>query len=153
PDPQGASRWLARARELGFFNTLNSGTQKAAAAAQKGAAAARPGPPSSLLPAAQLTDPAVRREALWLAASDGDVASLEALVDPALVVARDEFGRGALARAAEAASAPAVALLGMSSAEARSRGLPRRLRPPPWRSSSAAGRRWRRPIRMARHRS
>src|SRR5205807_2439515 len=111
PDPQGASRWLARARELGFFNTLNSGTQKSAAAAQKGAAAARPGPPSSLLPAAQLTDPAVRREALWLAASDGDVASLEALVDPALVAARDEFGRGALARAAEAASAPAVALL------------------------------------------
>ncbi|TLZ10264.1 MAG: hypothetical protein E6K28_06325, partial [Gammaproteobacteria bacterium] len=111
PDPQGASRWLARARELGFFNTMNTGAQKGAAAAQKGAAAARPGPPSSLLPAAQLTDPAVRREALWLAASDGDVASLEALVDPALVAARDEFGRGALARAAEAASAPAVALL------------------------------------------
>src|SRR5207302_2087297 len=43
--------------------------------------------------------------------SDLDVASLEALVDPALVAARDEFGRGALARAAEAASAPAVALL------------------------------------------
>ena len=111
PDPQGASRWLARARELGFFNTMNTGAQKGAAAAQKGAAAARPGPPSSLLPAAQLTDPAVRREALWLAASDGDVSSLEALVDPTLAAARDEFGRGALARAAEAASAPAVALL------------------------------------------
>src|SRR5216110_1068156 len=97
PDPQGASRWLARARELGFFNTLNTGAQKGAAAAQKGAAAARPGPPSSLLPAAQLTDPAVRREALWLAASDGDVSSLEALVDPTLAAARDEFGRGALA--------------------------------------------------------
>src|SRR5207302_1984552 len=51
------------------------------------------------------------RDALWLAATDGDVPSLEILADPALVSARDEFGRGALARAAEAGSAPAVTLL------------------------------------------
>src|SRR5256886_7645064 len=76
--------------------------------APPGAAAAQQGPPSSLLPAAQLKDPGVRRDALWLAATDGDVPSLEILADPALVSARDEFGRGALARAAEAGSAPAV---------------------------------------------
>src|SRR2546430_797098 len=82
-----------------------------AATALQGAAAARQGRRSSLLPAAQLKDPGVRREALWLAATDGDVPSLEILADPALVSARDEFGRGALARAAEAGAAPAVALL------------------------------------------
>ena len=101
PDPQAAAHWLARARQLGF----SAPTQA------PGAAGAQQGPPSSLLPAAQLTDPAVRREALWLAAGDGDVPSLEILADPALVSARDEFGRGALARAAEAGSAPAIALL------------------------------------------
>src|SRR5439155_11793788 len=58
-----------------------------------------------------LNDRAVCRVARCLAASDGDVATLEVLEDPPLVAARDEFGRGALARAAEAASAPAVALL------------------------------------------
>src|SRR5205085_10487747 len=61
--------------------------------------------------AARRPDPAVRGERRWLHARRGDVASIEALVAPALVVARDEFGRGALAPAAEAASAPAVALL------------------------------------------
>src|SRR2546421_91511 len=101
PDRQAAEHWLARARQLGF----------SAPTAPPGAAAAQQGPPSSLLPAAQLKDPGVRREALWLAATDGDVPSLEILADPALVSARDEFGRGALARAAEAGSAPAVALL------------------------------------------
>ena len=101
PDSQAAAHWLARARQLGF----SAPTQA------PGAAGAQQGPPSSLLPAAQLTDPAVRREALWLAAGEGDVPSLEILADPALVSAHDEFGRGALARAAEAGSAPAVALL------------------------------------------
>jgi hypothetical protein len=98
PDRECATRWLSRARALGF-----------APAPQP--AGAHQGLPSSLLPAAQLTDPAVRREALWLAAADGDLPSLELLADAALVGARDEFGRGALARAAEAGSAPAVALL------------------------------------------
>src|SRR5437762_1492591 len=59
PDPQGASRWLARARELGFFNTMNTGAQKGAAAAQKGAAAARPGPPSR--PCSRRTRTSTRR--------------------------------------------------------------------------------------------
>jgi hypothetical protein len=98
PDRECATRWLSRARALGF-----------APAPQP--AGAHQALPSSLLPAAQLTDPAVRREALWLAAADGDLPSLDLLADAALVGARDEFGRGALARAAEAGSAPAVALL------------------------------------------
>src|SRR5256884_1282061 len=57
PDPQAAEHWLARARQLGF----SAPTQAPGAPAQQG-------PPSSLLPAAQLKDPGVRREALWLAA-------------------------------------------------------------------------------------
>ena len=100
PDSQAAEHWLARARQLGF----------SAPTAALGAATAQQ-PPSSLLPASQLKDPGVRREALWLAAAGGDVPSLEVLADPTLVSARDEFGRGALARAAEAGSAPAVTLL------------------------------------------
>src|SRR5437660_715350 len=36
PDTEGASRWLARARELGFFNTTNTGAQKGAAADKSG---------------------------------------------------------------------------------------------------------------------
>ena len=48
------------------------------------------------------TDSGVRRDALWLAAQQGDVASLEVLATPALLAETDEFGRGALARAAEA---------------------------------------------------
>src|SRR5207249_2277074 len=59
-------------------------------------------------------DPATAKTWLEKAANKGSARaafSLAALVDPALVAARDEFGRGALARAAEAASAPAVALL------------------------------------------
>src|SRR5256886_12065748 len=64
-----------------------------------------------MLLAAQLKAAGVRRDGLCLAATGGDVPSLEILADPALVSARDEFGRGALARAAEAGSAPAVTLL------------------------------------------
>src|SRR5258705_5192102 len=119
PDSQAAAHWLARARQLGF----------SAPAQAPGAAATQQAPPSSLLPAAQLTDPAVRREALWLAAGDGDVPSLEILADPALVSARDEFGRGALARAAEAGAAPRPSrarLAGAPSGRARSRRAARR---------------------------
>src|SRR5204862_3238409 len=104
PDSQAAAHWLARARQLGFSAPTAPPGPVAAQQAQQG-------PPSSLLPAAQLKDPGVRRDALWLAATDGDMPSLEILADPALVSARDEFGRGALARAAEAGSAPAVTLL------------------------------------------
>ena len=99
PDPEGAQRWLKRARELGFTTPP---TQQSQAAAPGGAA----GLPSSLVPTAQLTDPAVKREAFWLAASSGDVVTLGSLADPALIAATDEFGRGALHRAAGAGSHP-----------------------------------------------
>src|SRR2546421_149783 len=106
PDRQAAEHWLARARQLGF----------SAPTAPPGAAAAQQGPPSSLLPAAQLKDPGVRREALWLAATDGDVPSLESLADPALVSARDERptrrGRSSARRRSERRAARRAGLVG-----------------------------------------
>ena len=99
PDPQAAARWLARARELGFTPQSRGGATAAAKT------------DSILIPAARITDSGVRRDALWLAAEQGDLTSLEALASPTLVTERDEFGRGALARAAEAGRAPAVELL------------------------------------------
>jgi ankyrin repeat protein len=100
PDPQAAERWLARARELGFTPQTRSGATAVGTAAD-----------SIVIPAARITDPKVKREALWLAAEQGDVASLEALASATLVTETDEFGRGALARAAEAGQASALELL------------------------------------------
>ena len=108
PDPAGAQRWLKRAHELGFATPKTQAPPPGVAA----------GLPSSLVPAAQLSDPAVKREAFWLAAGSGDVVTLASLADPALVAATDEFGRGALDRAAETGSAPAVALLLQRGAQA-----------------------------------
>ena len=101
PDSAGAQRWLKRAHELGFT----------APQTQAPAPGGPAGLPSSLVPAAQLSDPAVKREAFWLAASSGDVTTLASLADPGLVAATDEFGRGALHRAAEAGAAPVIVLL------------------------------------------
>src|SRR5215469_4025216 len=61
-DSQGAAHWRARAQQLGFDATRATGA----------AASAVPAAP-------QLTDPAVRREALWHAAETSDLASLETL--------------------------------------------------------------------------
>ena len=61
-------------------------------------------------------------------AEQGDLASLEALASPTLVTERDEFGRGALARAAEAGRAPAVELL-LRRALADARRLPEAVSP------------------------
>lgn len=58
-----------------------------------------------------LVDPAVRNEALWLAARHGDLKSVQALSDTSSVNSKDEFGRGALARAAEAGQAEVADLL------------------------------------------
>jgi uncharacterized protein len=99
PDAQAAQRWFTRARELGF-TAQPRGPQKAGATAE-----------SILIPATRITDAKVKREALWLAAEQGDVASLEALASAPLVTEADEFGRGALARAAEAGHAPALEVL------------------------------------------
>ena len=91
PDPQAAAHWLARARELGF-------APQSRAAGTAGSASVKAD--SILIPATRIKDSGVRREALWLAAEQGDLASLDALATPALVAERDEFGRGALARQA-----------------------------------------------------
>ena len=99
PDPGAAQHWFTRARELGFTAPPRS--------AQKGPATAE----SILIPATRITDVKVKREALWLAAEQGDMASLEALASAPLVTETDEFGRGALARAAEAGNAPALEVL------------------------------------------
>ena len=103
PDPQAAQRWFTRARELGFTAPPRS----AQSSAPKGPATAE----SILIPATRITDAKVKREALWLAAEQGDMASLEALASAPLVTETDEFGRGALARAAEAGNAPALEVL------------------------------------------
>src|SRR6478609_4758875 len=100
PDPQAADHWLSRARELGF-----------SAPARQSAATGHSAAPLSLLPAASITDPVLKREALWLAASAGNAVSALVLADAATIAATDEFGRGALARAAEAGSGPVVELL------------------------------------------
>ena len=95
PDPAAAQQWLARAREFGFSGAGGAAATQATA------------PSTSLLPATQLTTPQARREGLWLAAEQGDIASLTVLADRAEVAATDEFGRGALARAAQSGSAAA----------------------------------------------
>lgn len=57
------------------------------------------------------SDPAIRREALWLAIRHGDVQSVRSMVDRASVNYLDDFGRGALARAAEEGSPEIVEIL------------------------------------------
>ncbi|HSC06672.1 MAG TPA: ankyrin repeat domain-containing protein, partial [Steroidobacteraceae bacterium] len=96
-DRAAAERWLARARELG------------SPAAQQ--ALGRKALPLEFLPDVDLADAQSRRDALWLAAEQGNMGSLQALAEPRSVNLRDEFGRGALARAALAGQAEATALL------------------------------------------
>jgi hypothetical protein len=97
PDLAGARRWLERAQQLGL--------------AQAQQAQSRAALPLEFRPQVDLTDPAAKRDALWLAAEQGDMAVVQALSEPSLVEAHDEFGRGALARAAQAGQAEAAALL------------------------------------------
>ena len=99
PDQQAAAHWFTRARELGFSAGTRGGVKPAAA------------PDSILIPATRITDSKVKREALWLAAAEGDMTSLAALANGPLVNESDEFGRGALARAAEAGHLQALELL------------------------------------------
>src|SRR2546421_12168406 len=97
PDTEGAQRWLKRARELGY-------TPAAEAGAREGLAVGFP-------PEKALTDPAAKREGVWLAAEQGELERVNAFSDRTLIDSRDEFGRGALDRAARAGKADAVALL------------------------------------------
>src|SRR5215469_8575675 len=66
PDPQAAAHWLARARELGFApQSRAAGTASTKADGVKA--------DSILIPATQIKDSNVKREALWLAAEQGDL--------------------------------------------------------------------------------
>src|SRR2546429_441342 len=97
PDTEGAQRWLKRARELGYTPAAQTG--------------AREGLAVGFHPEKDLTDPAAKREAFWLAAEQGELERVNAFSDRTLIDSRDEFGRGALDRAARAGKADAVALL------------------------------------------
>src|SRR5437016_4852808 len=97
PDAEGAQRWLKRARELGYTPAAQTG--------------AREGLAVGFHPEKDLTDPAAKREAFWLAAEQGELERVSAFADRTLIDSHDEFGRGALARAAGAGKANAVALL------------------------------------------
>ena len=96
-DPVAAARWLEEARRLGLAAAEQTTARKAL--------------PLQFRPQTDLTDASARREALWLAATQGDLPVLAALADRPLVASADDFGRGALARAAAAGQADAVALL------------------------------------------
>ena len=91
PDTAGASRWLARARELGYRP-------------RQTAVAHPPGPTST--GGAELTG-----QALWRAIERSDIPSARMLTERSAVTARDEFGRDALAYAAAAGRPNWVALL------------------------------------------
>jgi len=124
PDTEGAQRWLKRARELGYTPAAQTG--------------AREGLAVGFHPEKDLTDPAAKREAFWLAAEQGELERVNAFSDRTLIDSRDEFGRGALARAARAGKADAVALL-------VKRGAPVDARRD-WRQSDDQVRRQRRPL-------
>ena len=90
-DLAGSRHWLARARELGYRPAQTATNQRSDA------------PPSQ--------HDTFTVQALWRAAERGDVAKVRALATASSATAQDEFGRGALARAAEAGSADAIAVL------------------------------------------
>src|SRR6185295_1986537 len=97
PDEAGARKWLEKSRTLGL--------QAAERTQARGAL------PLAFAPKVDLIDARSRREALWLAAERGDLGTLQSLADKATVSARDEFGRGALARAAATGQSEAAAAL------------------------------------------
>src|SRR5579872_677671 len=93
PEPNLAQSWLRKSSAQGY--------------ARASATLASLGHPAGDRPIAgasrplNFPDPAVRKEALWLAASRGDLPAAKALADRDSVNSSDDFGRGALARAAE----------------------------------------------------
>ncbi|MFL6605482.1 MAG: ankyrin repeat domain-containing protein [Steroidobacteraceae bacterium] len=67
--------------------------------------------PAAVSRAQELTDPGTRHEALWLAAERGDLQVVQALTDRDSLNSHDDFGRGALARAALAGRTDVVETL------------------------------------------
>jgi ankyrin repeat protein len=112
PEFDAARNWLARARELG--------SSQAQQTAERGAL------PLEFRPLLDLTDPEARRDAFWRASAEGDSGLIADMADRALLESRDEFGRGALSRAASAGRADAVAQLlqrGANASDSDSQGV------------------------------
>ena len=96
-DLHEARRWLERAAAAGH--------PLARAAMDRNAL------PLQFIPSQDLDDALARRAAFWSAVQSNDVATVEALGGRDLIDATDEFGRGALARAAEAGATNAIDVL------------------------------------------
>src|SRR6185312_1912113 len=94
-----AREWLEKSATLG-----NARAAASLSALSSGSASAN-------LADVELSDPETRAEALWLAAATGDLPRLQTIANQQALESRDPFGRGALARAAEAGHAEAVAFL------------------------------------------
>lgn len=93
-DRDAAAQWLQRAASAGHPLARSAVERRML--------------PLQFLPHQHLSDASSRRAAFWLAAQRDDVDSLEALADRDLISATDEFGRGAVARAAEAGASSAL---------------------------------------------
>lgn len=74
-------------------------------------------PARARVPIVEFADARTRNEALWLAATRGDLPAVKLLTDRTSVNSHDDFGRGALFRAAQAGQAETVELLLRSGAE------------------------------------
>jgi serine/threonine-protein phosphatase 6 regulatory ankyrin repeat subunit B len=110
PDAARARPWLEKAAHQGNTRAILSlkmllGTRDSPAAVSR---------------VQELTDPGTRHEALWLAAEQGDLQVVRALSDRDSVNSHDDFGRGALARAARAVRTEVVEALLHSGAAADS---------------------------------
>jgi TPR repeat protein len=98
-DPIKAHDWLEKSARQG--NARAAASLSALTAESAGADLAQ----------VEVADPRTRAEALWLAAAEGDLPRLRAVADKQAIESHDAFGRGALARAAEAGHAAAVSFL------------------------------------------
>ena len=96
-DPSRADAWLKRAAEAGYPLAL--------ATAKRGSG------PLQFSPQTDLTDPEARRAVLWWAIQRDQADLVEALADEATPRRRDEFGRSALALAAQGGASNVVSLL------------------------------------------
>src|SRR5512139_1944276 len=96
-EEQAARQWLAKAQSLGLDAAKQTQAREAL--------------PLEFRPGIDLVDAHAKRDAFWLAASEGNGTVLRSLLASVNVNERDEFGRGALARAALTGQPEALDLL------------------------------------------
>lgn len=96
-DEARASEWLQHAAKAGHALAI--------AARKRGSL------PLEFHPQSDLTETSARRAAFWLAVQRDDAALVSALLDPELLHATDDFGRGALAYAAQHGATRVTVLL------------------------------------------